>query len=452
MSDHGRPRAELDPRYGRLIFEQMPHGIFTVDEWGRITSFNRAAERITGWSRDQVVGKPCSQIFRSDHCRDSCFLFHSIEGGESHRDKEVKIVRKDGSEVLVAVSTAALRGDDGAVIGGVEMMRDLREVVTLRKQINADYTTQDIVSKSNAMRGVRELLPLVAKSNSTVLIEGEPGTGKELVARAIHNLGPRRDKPFVAVNCGAIPETLVESELFGHVRGAFTDAKQDRPGRFAVAQGGSLLLDEIGELAPSVQVKLLRVLQEKEFTPLGSMGAVEADVRILAATNRDLSLEVMNGRFRQDLYFRLNIVRVAVPPLRARTGDIPLLVRHFIKRFNALQGRRISNVSDAAMASLMEYRYPGNVRELENAIEHAFVICAGATIGVEDLPPHIRNRSMEPPEHDPRAVHLGPLQNAEAVAINDALARHNGNRTRAAQELGISRNTLWRKMKKHGVT
>jgi PAS domain S-box-containing protein len=440
---------QLDPRYGDLIFDHIPHGIFTVNGQGHITSFNRAAEAITGWTRDDVLGRQCQEIFRSNHCQEACFLFRSIEAGEPHRDQEVKITRKDGNEILVAVSTAALRDAHGNVIGGVEMVRDLSEVDSLRRQITGTYTCQDIVSKSPAMRGVREILPLVAKSNSTVLVEGEPGTGKELVARAIHSIGPRRDAPFVAVSCGAIPETLVESELFGHVRGAFTDARRDRAGRFAQAQGGTLLLDEVGELSASVQVKLLRVLQEREFTPLGSATPIKANVRILAATNRDLSLEVNSGRFRQDLYFRLNVVRIALPPLRSRTSDIPLLVEHFIARFNALQGRRIGHISDRAMAQLMAYHFPGNVRELENSIEHAFVVCADSTIKLEDLPPYIREGTTATTRVD--VVNLGPLENAEAAAIRDALARHDGNRTRAAEDLGVSRNTLWRKMKRHGI-
>jgi transcriptional regulator with PAS, ATPase and Fis domain len=335
------------------------------------------------------------------------------------------------------------------MIGGVEMFRDLTDVETLRRHLHATYTCEDIVSKSAAMRGVRELLPLVANSDSTVLIEGEPGTGKELVALAIHNLGPRNAGPFVAVNCGALPDTLVESELFGHVRGAFTDAKRDAQGRFAMAEGGTLLLDEIGDVSPAIQVKLLRVLQEREYLPLGGSQPVKANVRILAATNRDLALEVMNGRFRQDLFYRLNVVRIALPPLRSRVDDVPLLVHHFIQRFNALQGRRIRGISERAMATLMRYHYPGNVRELENAIEHAFVICGGGTIRLEDLPAHLRGESTISPERITPVV--GPLESAEATAIREALARHGGNRTRAAQDLKISRNTLWRKMKKHGI-
>jgi PAS domain S-box-containing protein len=439
----------LDPRYGDLIFDNIPHGIFTVDSEGCITSFNSAAEKITGWRRQEVMGRSCREIFQANHCENSCFLFASISEGEPHRDQEVRIVRRDGSELPVAVSTADLRDDEGRVIGGVEMFRDLTDVETLRRHIHASYSVEDIVSKSAAMRGVRELLPLVAKSDSTVLIEGEPGTGKELVARAIHNLGPRSEAPFIAVNCGALPDTLVESELFGYVRGAFTDAKRDKLGRFAMAEGGTLLLDEIGDISSAIQVKLLRVLQEREYLPLGASQPAKADVRILAATNRDLALEVMNGRFRQDLFYRLNVVRIALPPLRSRADDIPLLVKHFIDRFNALQGRRIRGISERAVSTLMAYHYPGNVRELENAIEHAFVVCGGATIRLEDLPAHLRGESMILPER--AATVNGPLETAEATAIREALARHGGNRTRAAQELGISRNTLWRKLKKHGI-
>jgi PAS domain S-box-containing protein len=441
----------IDPRYGSLIFDNIPHGIFTVDAEGRITSFNRAAEDITGWSQIEVLGKPCTSIFNSNHCAGRCFLFNSIERDEPHRDCKVQIVKRDGTEIPVAVSTARLKDDRGAVVGGIEMFRDLTEVTTLRRELEGSYRIGDIISKSAAMRGVRELLPLVAKSDSTVLIEGEPGTGKELVARAIHNMGPRCDGPFVAVNCGALPDTLIESELFGYVKGAFTDAKADRPGRFAAAEGGTLLLDEIGDISAAVQVKLLRVLQEREYVPLGSSTPVEADVRILAATNRDLTQEAMNGRFRQDLFFRLNVVRVVLPPLRSRWEDIPLLTQHFIERFSTLQGRRIQGISERAMMTLAAHDFPGNVRELENAVEHAFVVCAGNTIQREDLPPHIRG---EPAMTDsaPRETERPPLDAAEAATIRDALKRHGGNRTETARALGVSRNTLWRKMKKFGIS
>jgi PAS domain S-box-containing protein len=439
----------LDARLFPLIFNDIPHGIFTVDGEGHITSFNRAAEEITGWNSDDVLGRRCTEVFVSNHCDQHCFLRSSIEAGETHRDREVEIVTRDGRRLEVAVSTAALADEAGKVLGGVEMFRDLSTMAALRRQVLATYTIEDIVSKSPAMKGVREMLPLVSRSDSTVLIEGEPGTGKELVARAIHNLGARRSKPFVALNCGALPDTLVESELFGYVRGAFTDAKRDKQGLLASANGGTVLFDEVGELSPAMQVKLLRVLQAREVTPLGGVRPVKLDVRVLAATNSDLEAEVGAGRFRHDLYFRLNVVRITLPPLREHVEDIPILVQHFIRRFNALQGRRIAGVSESAMARLLAHHYPGNVRELENAIEHAFVICAGPIIDTADLPSQFV--SVRPPALPRPAAELGPLETAEAAAIREALESASGHRGAAAHRLGVSRNTLWRKMRRYGI-
>jgi PAS domain S-box-containing protein len=441
--------SALDARLFPLIFNDIPHGIFTVDGDGHITSFNRAAEEITGWNQNDVLGRRCTEVFVSNHCDQHCFLRSSIEGGQTYRDREVEIVARDGRHLEVAVSTAALADESGKVLGGVEMFRDLSTMAALRRQVLATYTIEDIVSKSPAMREVRDMLPLVARSDSTVLIQGEPGTGKELVARAIHNLGSRKGKPFVPLNCGALPDTLVESELFGYVRGAFTDAKRDKQGLLAAANGGTVLFDEVGELSPAMQVKLLRVLQAREFTPLGGVRPVKLDVRVLAATNSDLEADVASGRFRQDLYFRLNVVSITLPPLCDHAEDIPILVQHFIRRFNALQGRRIAGVSESAMARLLAHHYPGNVRELENAIEHAFVICAGPIIELADLPSQF---AATRPAVAPRsAADLGPLETAEAAAIREALAAGDGHRGDAARRLGVSRNTLWRKMRRYGI-
>ncbi|GAB4351758.1 MAG: sigma 54-interacting transcriptional regulator OrpR [Candidatus Abyssubacteria bacterium] len=443
-------QKELDIRFFPLIFDTISHGIFTIDSGGRITSFNRMAEKLTGYTREEAIGKQCRDIFRADFCEVECPLKRSIKTRERSEAVEVNIMTKDGRRLPIAISTSALVDREGCVLGGVEMFRDLSTVTELRKRLAGTYVFEDIVSKSPSMRKIFEVIPLVANSQSNVLIEGDSGTGKELVARAIHNLSLRRHKPFVAVNCAALPDQLLESELFGYKKGAFTDAKKDKPGRFAMAEGGTILLDEIGDISSAMQVKLLRVLETKEYTPLGSNQPVKADVRVIASTNRNLVREVQRKRFRSDLYFRLNVVRIQLPPLAERREDIPLLVNHFIERFNALQGRRIARCSERVMAALMGYSFPGNVRELENAIEHAFVICIGDTIQLEDLPSHIVATVTDSSAKTPKA-RMRPLDNAEAETIRSTLSKHFGNRNRTAAELGISRNTLWRKMKRYGL-
>jgi len=441
--------GRLDTRFFPLIFDNISQGIFTIDEDGFITSFNRRAERITGYAREQAIGRPCHEIFKADLCQGTCLLKRSIQTGEEVEDWEVTITDRKGRLKPISISTAALVDDEGNVRGGVEMFRDLSTERELRKRLNGSYRFEDLVSKSPAMRKVFDLIPLLAKSESTVLVEGDSGTGKELIARAIHNLGPRTSGPFIAVNCGALPDNLLESELFGYVKGAFTDAKRDKPGRFALAEGGTLLLDEIGDLSLPLQVKLLRVLQTRHYEPLGGTESKRANVRVLAATNRDLAQEVRRRQFRQDLYFRLNVVKILIPPLADRREDIPLLVNHFLERFNALQGRRIKRVTESAMSALMSHDYPGNCRELENAIEHGFVVCAGDVIQREDLPAHIIETDTERTRPVPPAA--GPLHLAEEEAIRTALTNNGGHRQSTAAELGISRNTLWRKMKKYGL-
>jgi transcriptional regulator with PAS, ATPase and Fis domain len=290
-----------------------------------------------------------------------------------------------------------------------------------------------------------EILPEAARSGSTILVEGPSGSGKELVAQAIHDLSPRRDGPFVPVNCGAIPETLLESELFGVVRGAFTGATRDRRGRFAAASGGTLFLDEIGELPKALQVRLLRVLEDGSYTPLGSNETLRADVRVVAATNRDLEALLEERTFREDLFYRLAVVRFRLPPLRERREDITLLVDHFVPRLSRIAGKDVSGLSEDAMARLMEHEWPGNVRELKNALEHAIVLCPGGVIGPEHLPSAIRR---DAPGDD---TGPGTFEAAESRVIREALARHGGNRSATARELGIHKTTLWRKMKKLGI-
>jgi transcriptional regulator with PAS, ATPase and Fis domain len=408
------------------------------------------AEELTGYRQSEVVGEICSNVFQTDKCLAGCPLKSSIDSGETGHDQEVTITTKSGQSLPIAISTAALVAPDGRIVGGVEMFRDMRQVTELRKRLNKSFVFEDIVSKNHKMRQIFDVLPLVAGSQSTVLVQGDSGTGKELIARAIHNLGPRKNGPFVALNCGAVPDNLIESELFGYEKGAFTDARRDKPGRFALAKGGTLLLDEIGDLSKPMQVKLLRVLQEKEYEPLGATKTVKADVRVIAATNRDLAQDVAKRRFRQDLYYRLNVFPITLPPLSERREDIPLLVQRFIARFNALQGRRIAQCSERVMSAFMRYPFPGNIRELENAIEHAFVVCVDSTIQLDDLPQSILSYLASEEIRTP--VGNLPLEDAEAQTIRSVLETHDFHRGRTAKELGISRNTLWRKMKRYGIS
>ena len=436
-------RAE---NYTDIILDSITDGVFTVDLDWHITSFNAAAEKITGTPRKEAIGKICAEVFRSTVCETACVLRRTMETGEPIVNQEITIVRFDGEPIPVSVSTALLKDKDGNVIGGVEMFRDLSVVKELRKELDEKHSFEDIVSKSSKMQELFGILPEIAESESTVLIEGESGTGKELFAKAIHNLSPRKDGPLVSVNCGALPDTLLEAEFFGYKAGAFTDARRDKPGRFALARGGTIFLDEIGDISKAMQVKLLRVLQERAFEPLGSTESVEADVRVIAATNKDLDELLRAGEFRKDLYYRINVVRLRIPPLRERREDIPILVDHFIDHFNKLKGKNIEGVSADAIAVLMNHDYPGNVRELENIIEHAFILCRGGTISVKHLPEYLR-----PAERAERLKEAANLEEVEARFIEDVLRRNRYKRAAAARELGIHKTTLWRKIKRLGI-
>jgi len=427
-----------------IILDSVSDGVFTVDRQWRITSFNRAAERITGVPREEAIGRPCCEVFRASICEGACALRQTVATGRPVVNRAVYIVNAEGNRIPISISTGVFRDAEGQPIGGVESFRDLSLVEDLRKELEAKYTFADIVGRSPAIRELFDILPQIADSDSTVLIEGPSGTGKELFARAIHDLSPRRKKPFVAVNCGALPDTLLESELFGYKAGAFTDARQDKPGRFAMAEGGTLLLDEIGDVSPAMQVRLLRVLQQRVYEPLGAVEPHEADVRIIAATNKDLAEQVRLGHFREDLFFRVHVVRLTLPSLHQRREDIPLLIEHFIAKFNRLQGKDIVGVSDAALARLLDHDYPGNIRELANVIEHAFVLCRGGLIEPAHLPPPLRGNSTDAPPSDACGTTLAAMERAMIV---DALRRHGGNRTAAARQLDINPSTLYRKLK-----
>jgi PAS domain S-box-containing protein len=436
-----------------IILDSIADGVFTVDlEW-RITSFNRAAEIITGIPREEAIGRHCWEVFRASICEKQCSLRQTMGTGAPILNQPIYIVNSEGTRVPVSISTAILRDEHDRIIGGVETFRDLSLLEELKKEISGRHTFLDIVSKNKEMHRLFVILEQVAQSDSTVLLQGESGTGKELFARAIHSLSARSKGPLVVVNLGALPDTLVESELFGHKAGAFTDARQDRAGRIAAAEGGTLFLDEIGDLSPTVQVRLLRVLQERTYEPLGSNRTVHADIRIVAATNRDLEAMVKERTFRDDLYYRINVVRLTLPQLRKRREDIPLLVEHFLRRFNRLTGKQVTGVSQEVLAILMAHDFPGNVRELENVIEHAMVICQGGIIEAVHLPDYLRPApSPEGMEaRDQAASRRGRWEDLERGFLIQALRDNNWNRGAAAQELGIGRQTLWRKIKRLNI-
>jgi len=430
-----------------IILESISDGVFTVDHEWRITSFNRAAEEITGVPRHEAIGRFCWEVFRSNMCEGDCALRRTMKEGRSFVSSSTYIITSARKRIPISVSTAPLRNEAGEILGGVETFRDNTVVEELRRELSGTFRQGDMISRSSLMQRIFTVLPQIAESDSTVLIEGETGTGKELMAKCLHQLSTRREKPFVAINCGALPDTLLESELFGYKAGAFTSAVRDKPGYFAVAEGGTILLDEIGETSPAFQVKLLRVLEEREFQPLGSVARKRANVRILAATNRDLEALVEQGSFRRDLYYRINIVRLTLPPLRQRKEDIPLLVERFVDKMNRLRGKAVSGLEPAALERLMTHEYPGNIRELENIIEHAFILCSQGRIGLHHLPASLGTQGATTDAALPLSIRARH-QVTEAEMIRDALVRNGYNRLAAARDLGMHKSTLFRKLKK----
>lgn len=441
--------APEDDRFFKVILSSIADGVFTVDSERFVTSFNPAAEKITGVPASRAIGRKCYEVFHADCCEDGCMLERTLHTGKEAIDQPVNITNAQGERIPISISTAVLRDGEGNVLGAVETFRDLSTIEHLRKELAKNYSFEDIISKSPLIHKLFAILPDVAESDSTVLIQGPSGSGKELFARAIHNLSPRRERNYVVINCGTLPTQLFESELFGYIKGAFTDAKRDKPGKVASADGGTVFFDEIGELPMSTQVKLLRLLQQREYEPLGSTEPVGVNIRVVAATNRDLRQLVSQGKFRDDLYFRLAVVRFDLPPLRERREDVPYLVDHFIKKNNARRGKNVISVSPDVMSILMRHDFPGNVRELENIIEYCFVVCRGSIIQREHLPAELvgEAKPVMPTQRDPVSDAAD-----EESRIKAALVKHRGNQTRAARELGIDRTTLWRKLKRYGLS
>lgn len=436
-------RAPTSERFEAVI-QSISDGVMTVDRAWRITCFNRAAERITGFRRADVMGRHCYDVLHSDLCMEACPLQNTVETGQPISGLVVYITDINGRRVPVSISTALFRDKEGRLKGGAETFRDLRETEALRRKVEENYTFHDIISCNPDVRRLLELLPVVAESESTVLLMGETGTGKELFARAIHDLSHRKEGPFIAVNCASFPDTLVESELFGYERGAFTGADRAKPGRFARAQGGTLFLDEVGNLPLPTQAKLLRVLQDKTYEPLGGTEKLETDARIVAATNSDLSAMVEEGSFRRDLFYRINVIELDLPPLRERLEDILPLIRHFIRDLAAIHEKRVEGVSPEAQRVLMAHDYPGNVRELQNIIEHGFVLTEGRLIDVADLPAWLVKGGADAPPAE-------TLEDCQKRVILGALQRNDWNRQEAARELGIHKSTLFRRIRRLGL-
>ena len=423
------------------IMESLADGVFTVDADFTITSFNRAAGAIAGIPPQQALGRKCWEVFHSSLCDGACALGHCIDNDTTLQNQSIFIVRPDGLKVPVSISAAPLRDAAGRIVGGVETFRDISDLSRLRKELEGVCTLEDSLTKNKTLARSLNLLPPIAESGTTVLLLGESGTGKELFARAIHNLSPVAKGPFVAVNCGAIPGELLESELFGHVRGAFTDAKANRKGRFALAQNGTLFLDDIGELPLPLQVKLLRVLQEHAYDPLGSDASVATNARIVAATNRDLEEMAAAGTFRRDLFYRLSVARMVLPPLRARPEDIPLLANAFIERQNLIAQKAVTGLSEAATRVLLRHDYPGNVRELQNIIEYATILCSAGRITPEHLPDYLLPKQAAPNASTPAPTTMRAVKYQAAKA---ALARHDGKTMAACRELDVTKDTLRR--------
>ena len=424
----------------RSIFDSVTEGIFTINEKWEITAFNRSAERITGYRKEEVIGKKCYEVFQALECRTACPLKWVMESKEVIPTREMVIREKNGERLPVVISASLLKDEKGRITGCVEAFREIPNT----KLVGGERDGFDeMIGRSLKMRMIFEKIPVIANSDLNVLIEGETGAGKDLLARIIHRHSKRKDKPFVRISCPSIPDTLLESELFGYKKGAFTGAVNDKPGKFEICNGGTIYLDEVGDIPLHLQVKLLRVIEEREFEKLGDNTPVKVDVRIIAATNKNLEEEVKKGNFREDLYYRLNVLTVKLPPLRDRREDIPSLIEYLIDKLNRKRGKDVIGIEEEAMEILCSYNWPGNVRELQNVFEYIFVHINSRVIGVKDLPPYLRQRK--------KRLRMGSIAEVEKELIIKALEETAGNKNEVARLLGISRTTLWRKMKKYGI-
>ena len=457
LQDHS-PIADLIDRIHyeeqslKIILDNLEIGIFTVDRSGHITFFNTEAEKISGYNRREILGKPCTAVFEGESAQEVCLLKDTIVDGISRNSGQGHMTARDGVTIPIRANYMALRNEKGTVVGGLTTFHDLTLVLQLKQAMKDRYTFHDLIGKSIEMHHVFEMVNVVASTDATTLIEGKTGTGKDLLAKVIHSASRRSDKPFVKVNCAAIPDNLLESEMFGYVKGAFTGADKDKSGRFQEADGGTIFLDEIGDLPLALQAKLLRVLEDKEFYRLGSRHTVKVNVRIISASNRNLENLVKKRLFREDLYYRLNVFRIVLPELKDRQVDLPILIGHILRRLCAARGARLPEVSEKVMEILLNYHYPGNVRELENILEHTLIICQERTLQPRHLPEYLlMHEAARKAAPLVRLKHLDVSEEKEREILISLLQHHNWHRSKTAKALGMDRTTLWRKIKKYEI-
>jgi PAS domain S-box-containing protein len=435
-----------------IILDNLDIGVLTVDRGGHITFFNNRAEAMSGFNRGEVLGKSCTMIFGEASSHDMLLFNGTIADGQARASTEGEIKTREGQAVPMRADYMALKNEDGRIVGGLATISDLSLKYQFNSEIKGRYTFYDMVGKDPAIQKIFDIVPVLASSDATILIEGPTGTGKDVLAKVIHNASIRSKKPLVKVNCAALPDNLLESEMFGYVKGAFTGADKNKPGRFQEADGGTIFLDEIGDLPLSLQAKLLRVLEDKEFYPLGSRKTTKVDVRIISATNQNLDRLVKERRFREDLFYRLNVMRLDLPPLKDRKGDIPLLISHILKRLSATRDTMVEKFSNDAMEVLLNYDYPGNVRELENIIEHALIVCQDKIIERNHLPLSLQGDLASTPLVEEKQSFDQKIESSEKTIILDMLQKYNWNKGETASALHINRTTLWRKMKKYSIT
>ena len=445
-------RIHYEERSLKIILDNLNVGIFTVDKSGHITFFNTEAEKTSGYNRREVLGEPCTIIFEANDAQEVCLLKETIVDGVSRDSWRGTMITRDGVTIPIRAHYMALRNEKGTVVGGLTTFHDLTLVHQLDQAMRDRYTYHDMIGKSPAMQKIFEMVSVVAVTDATILIEGPTGTGKDILAKVIHSVSQRSDKPFVKVNCAAIPDNLLESEIFGYVKGAFTGAERDKTGRFQEADEGTIFLDEIGDLPLALQAKLLRVLEDKEFYPLGSRHTIKVNVRIISASNRNLAKLVEKRLFREDLYYRLNVFRIALPELKDRKIDLPILIGHTLRRLSAARGVRLPEISENVMEILLNYTFPGNVRELENILEHALIICQEESIQPRHLPEYLQARRVaRKPRQPERQMHFDVSDEEERNKIINMLEQYNWHRSKTAGALGMDRSTLWRKIKKYGI-